>query len=81
MHAHLVLATKNREQLILPAWREKLPEYLGGTVIGLGAVPQGIGGVEDHVHLLVHHREKSHRDELIELLERAGIEFDPKFLD
>ena len=28
-----------------------------------------------------HHRKKSHREELIELLERAGIEFDPKFLE
>ena len=52
-HGHLVFATKNREKLILPALREKLPEYLGGTVTGLGAVTQGIGGVEDHVHLLV----------------------------
>ena len=28
-----------------------------------------------------HHRKKSLREELIELLERAGIEFDPKFLE
>ena len=141
MHAHIVFATKNRQKLILPAWREQLHEYLGGTAKGLGAFPQGIGGVEDHVHLLIgfkathrlsdfmqelkkassiwihdkiksenfrwqegysafsvsaparpavkryianqeeHHRKKSHREELIELLERAGIEFDPKLLE
>ena len=53
MHAHIVFATKNRQKLILPAWREQLHEYLGGTAKGLGAFPQGIGGVEDHVHLLI----------------------------
>ncbi len=28
-------------------------EYLGGTARGLGAFPQEIGGIEDHVHLLI----------------------------
>ena len=28
-------------------------EYLGGTVVGLDGTPQGVGGVADHVHLLV----------------------------
>ena len=28
-----------------------------------------------------HHREKSFREELIEMLDRAGIEYDPKYLD
>ena len=53
MHAHIVFATKHRQKLILPSWRASLHEYLGGTAKGLGAYPQGIGGVEDHVHLLI----------------------------
>ena len=28
-------------------------EYLGGTAAGLGGIPQGAGGLADHVHLLV----------------------------
>ena len=28
-----------------------------------------------------HHRVKSYRDELIEMLERAAVEYDPKYLD
>ena len=28
-------------------------EYLGGTARGLGGIPEAIGGVADHVHLLV----------------------------
>lgn len=50
---HLVFATKNREPLIATEWRSRLHEYLGGAVRGLDGVPQSVGGVADHVHLLV----------------------------
>lgn len=50
---HLIFATKNRENLIDPSWRGRLHEYLGGAVRGLGGIPQGAGGVGDHVHILV----------------------------
>lgn len=53
LHYHLIFATKDRQPLIAPGWRPRLHEYLGGTVRGLGGVPQGIGGAADHVHLLV----------------------------
>jgi len=33
------------------------------------------------INLAMHHRKKSFRDELIELLQNAEIEYDPKFLD
>ena len=50
---HLVFATKGREPSLRVEWRARLHEYLGGLVRDLGGVPQGIGGVDDHVHLLV----------------------------
>lgn len=50
---HIVFATKNRDPLIAIEWRSRLHEYLGGAVRGLGGTPQGVGGVSDHVHLLV----------------------------
>jgi Transposase IS200 like len=53
LHYHLVFSTKNREPFIAPDWRARPHEYLGGTVAGLGGFPQGTGGVDDHVHLLV----------------------------
>jgi putative transposase len=140
-HYHVVFSTKERRPTIQDAWRERLHEYLGGTVRALGGVTQGIGGVQDHVHLLIglkathcladfmrelkkasstwvrdeleqrsfawqegyaaftvsasardpvvkyianqpeHHRQRSFRDELIELLERAKIQYDPQYLD
>ena len=53
LHYHIVYSTKNRKPLIHADWRERLHEYLGGTVNGLGGFSQGVGGTEDHVHLLV----------------------------
>ena len=52
LHYHLVFATHNREPFIEESWRNQLHEYLGGSIRGLGGIPQGIGGVADHVHIL-----------------------------
>jgi REP-associated tyrosine transposase len=140
LHFHLIFSTKNREPTIRDAWKSRLHEYLGGTIHGLGGFPEGIGGMADHVHLLVgleathclaevlrelkkassiwvheeigeaftwqegysaftvsatarpgvknyiaqqekHHRAKSYREELIEMLARAEVEYDPRYLD
>lgn len=141
LHYHLVFSTKNREPLIDSEWRTRLHEYLGGVIRGLEGVSLGVGGVADHVHLLVglkpthclanfirdlkkdttnwvkdalgspsfywqegysaftvspsaleavrryvlnqerHHRHKTFREELIEMLIKAGVEFDERYLD
>ena len=140
LHYHLVFSTKNREPTIRKSWRERLHEYLGGTIRGLDGFSEGVGGTADHVHLLIglnathcladvlrelkkassawvreeigdafgwqegyaaftvsataresvknyiahqeeHHRVKSFREELVELLDKARIEYDPRFLD
>ena len=53
LHYHLIFSTKNREPTIDPEWMTRLHEYLGGAVNGLDGITQGVGGVADHVHLLV----------------------------
>ena len=53
LHYHIVFSTKERCPFLRETWRSKMHEYLGGTVRGLGGVPETIGGVADHVHLLV----------------------------
>jgi len=140
LHYHLVFGTKDRVPSIAFEWRDRLHDYLGGTLRGLNGFPEIIGGVADHVHLLVglkathcladvmrelkkassiwvhehaglrpfgwqegyaaftvsatardavkkyivnqgeHHRVKSFREELVEMLEKAGVTYDPKYL-
>ena len=53
LHYHLVFRTKNDEPVITSAWRDRLHAYLGGVIRTLGGAPEAIGGVADHVHLLV----------------------------
>ena len=139
LHYHIVFSTKDRRPFIRSEWRCRLHEYLGGTIRGLHGIPEAIGGVEDHVHILVglrathcladfvrelkkassiwaqangdsefgwqdgyaaftvsatsiepvrryianqeeHHRKQSFQEELIALLEKAGVKYDPKYL-
>jgi putative transposase len=140
LHYHLVFSTKERRPWIAPEWRPLLHQYLGGTVRGLEGLPLEIGGIEDHVHLLIglkptntiadfvrelkktssvwaarehassfawqegysiftvsrsqinvvreyirnqeaHHQKQDFREELITLLKKHGIEFDPQYLE
>ncbi|MEZ5301514.1 MAG: IS200/IS605 family transposase [Verrucomicrobiales bacterium] len=53
LHYHIIFSTKNREDCLAAEWRASLHEYLGGCARGLGAQPEGVGGVGDHVHLLL----------------------------
>ena len=140
LHYHLVFSTKDRVVLIAPPWRDRLHAFLGGAVKQLGGVPESVGGVADHVHLLVglkathcladvmreikavssrwvheeigvkhfawqegygaftvsapqreavreyianqeeHHRTRTFQEEYREFLERAGVDFDEKYL-
>lgn len=135
------VCTKNRDPSIDCPWRTRLHEYLGRTISGLGGFTQAVGGVADHVHLLVglrasqcladvmrelkksssawiheslglahfawqegyaaftvsatardavrqyifnqeqHHRTRSWREELIEMLDKAGVAYDAEYFE
>ena len=49
---HIVFSTKERYPFIRPEFKERLYEYIGGTIRGLNGISLEIGGIEDHVHLL-----------------------------
>jgi REP element-mobilizing transposase RayT len=50
---HCVFATKNREPWLTPEIRERLWPYLGGIARENDMKPLAIGGISDHVHILV----------------------------
>ena len=50
---HIVFATKYRKPSIKDDMRERLYEYIGGILRGNKGHLIEIGGVEDHIHLLV----------------------------
>jgi Transposase IS200 like len=53
LHIHIVFSTKERFPFIHPEWKRDLHAFLGGCLKRLDAFPQEIGGVADHVHLLI----------------------------
>jgi putative transposase len=53
LHYHLIFSTKSRWGWIAGDWRDRLHAYLGGAVRACGGVAEIVGGVADHVHLLV----------------------------
>ncbi|HWN08057.1 MAG TPA: IS200/IS605 family transposase [Pyrinomonadaceae bacterium] len=53
LHYHAVFSTKDRYPLITPDWRNNLHAYLGGIVRNLNGVSLAVGGVVDHVHMLM----------------------------
>ncbi len=53
LHYHVVFSTKDRAPIIRDPWRDRLHAFIGGVIKTSGGFPEGIGGVDDHVHLLI----------------------------
>ena len=138
---HIVFSTKRRQSWLSEDIRDQVFAYIIGTVKAIDGVVLAIGGVEDHLHLLVripaktavadflrklksnsskhihetwpelaqfawqdgygaftvspsnveevrsyilnqpeHHRRTSFQEEYLKLLERHGVEFDPRYV-
>ncbi len=53
VYLHIVFSTKNRTPFITPTLAERLYPYLAATALGNGTKVLDIGGMPDHVHLLL----------------------------
>ena len=53
LHYHIVFSTKGRQRWLRPAIEQRVWAYLGGIARENKMRPIQIGGVEDHVHLLL----------------------------
>lgn len=50
---HIVWGTKNREDFISPRWESDLYGYIWGKATALECIPHAIGGLPDHVHVVI----------------------------
>ncbi|HLO32221.1 MAG TPA: IS200/IS605 family transposase [Anaerolineales bacterium] len=50
---HAVWATKNRLELIDPAWEKDLYGYIWGKATALECIPHAIGGMPEHTHIAI----------------------------
>jgi putative transposase len=50
---HAVWGTKNRLELIDPAWEKDLYGYIWGKATSFECIPHAINGMPDHIHVVV----------------------------
>lgn len=53
LNYHIIFSTKERRPFITPEWQFRLYDYIGGIVRNEKGLLRCIGGVADHMHLLV----------------------------
>ena len=53
IYVHFVFAVQNRMGLIGQAWKDDLYKYITGIIGNKGHKLMAIGGVSDHIHILV----------------------------
>ena len=50
---HLVFSVKGRQNLISNNWKDDLYKYICGIVKGKSQKANAIGGMPDHIHILI----------------------------
>lgn len=53
LHYHIIFSTKRRERWLFPDIEQRVWAYLGGIAHENKITPLKIGGIEDHVHLVL----------------------------
>ncbi len=53
IHIHVVFAVQNRLSLINKSWQDRLYQYIIGIIQNYGHKVLSIGGMSDHVHILL----------------------------
>ena len=53
LHYHIVFSTKHREPWIIPDIEQRVWSYLGGIAQDYDMTPLKIGGLEDHIHIVL----------------------------
>ncbi len=65
LYAHLFFHTKYNKPLIESRWKSRLFAYLTRLLQNEGVTVLAIGGVEDHIHLLIRYRPTHHIPDLL----------------
>ena len=75
LHVHVIFSTKGREPWIAGEWRSRMHAWLGGVLNEMGVVPESIGGVADHVHVLMGLRATHCLADVVRDLKRSSSEW------
>ncbi len=65
IYIHLVFSVKGRQNVIHKTWREELFKYVSGIINGRDQKLFAIGGMPDHIHILISLRPNCMVSELV----------------
>ena len=72
IYIHLVFAVKYRDAVISQSWRQELYKYITGLIGNRGHKVYAIGGMSDHIHILISLSPKQSISELVLEIKRAS---------
>ena len=75
IYLHLVFAVKNRDALISPYREKQIHSYMAGTLYKLNHKPIIVGGIEDHVHILLSYNPNQTLPDLVKELKTGTTKF------
>lgn len=70
IHLHIVFAVQNRLSLIRPEWKNRLYQYIVSIAQNHGHKVLSIGGMPDHIHVLLGLRPEQSISELVRIIKR-----------
>jgi REP element-mobilizing transposase RayT len=65
IYIHLVFSVKGRQNVVHKVWREELFKYVSGIIKGRDQKVYAIGGMPDHIHILISLRPNCMVSELV----------------
>jgi len=75
IHIHLVFAVQDRMSLIKADWRDRLYKYMVAIIQNHGHKVLTIGGMPDHVHILIGFRPSQALASLVQQVKRDSSEW------
>lgn len=75
IYIQTVFAVKSRESMIMPAWEERLYQYITGIVREKQQKMLAINGMPDHIHFVIGMKPSCCLSDLIREVKKASNEF------
>jgi putative transposase len=75
IYIQIVFSVRNRELLIDPLWEERLFQYITGIIQNKGQKLIAIGGMPDHIHILIGMKPTCNLSDLVREIKKASNEF------
>ena len=72
LYIHLVFAVKYRDAVIDKSWRQELYQYIIGMMENRGHRVYAVGGIADHIHILVSMSPAQSVSNLVQEVKRAS---------